>query len=244
MSVMSKEPMFEAEAYEGLEEMLGHRFSDPKLLRRALTHSSYANEARSKGVELECNERLEFLGDSVLSIITSDYLFRNHPEMPEGDLSKVRAGAVCEKALSAFARQIGLGKYIYLGRGEVLSNGRDRTSILADAFEAVLAALYLDGGIDAARHFVLPFVSGEIVEALRAGKTEDYKTVLQQIVQQEQGELLEYVLTGESGPAHCRVFEVEARLNSNVIGRGSGHSKREAEQKAAHEAVILFGGAE
>ncbi len=225
-----------------LEPKLGHRFSNTDWIERALTHSSYANEVRSKGGSISCNERLEFLGDSVLSIITSEYLFLHYPDLPEGDLSKIRSGAVCEKALSSFARQIRLGDFIRLGRGETHTNGRDRSSILADAFEAVIAALYLDGGMETARAFVLPYVVAEIDEALDTGRTEDYKTTLQQIVQQEQGELLEYVLTGESGPAHCRTFTVEARLNSNVIGHGTGHSKREAEQNAAREAVALFGG--
>ncbi len=225
-----------------LEEILGHKFTQPGLLFRAVTHSSYANEMHSKGQNLECNERMEFLGDSVLSIVASEYLFHKYPEMPEGDLSKVRSGAVCEKALCAYAKAMGLGNFILLGHGEELSNGRERPSILADAFEAVLAALFLDGGIDAVKPFVLPYIAGEVEEMLSQGRTEDYKTILQQIVQLSQGELLEYVLVSESGPAHKKTFEVEAHLNSNVIGRGRGSSKREAEQNAAKEAVALFGG--
>lgn len=225
-----------------LEAILGHSFASPELLFRAVTHSSYANEMHSKGLNIQCNERMEFLGDSVLSIVTSEYLFRTYPSMPEGDLSKVRSGAVCEKALCAYARKIGLGDFILLGHGEELSHGRERPSILADAFEAVLAALFLDGGIQPVKEFVLPHVTAEVEDMLSRGRTEDYKTILQQIVQQDQGELLEYVLVSETGPAHCRTFEVEAHLNSNIIGRGKGSSKREAEQNAAREAVVLFGG--
>ena len=164
-----------------------------------------------------------------------------HPELPEGDLSKIRAGTVNEKALSKFARSIDLGKYLLLGRGEDLTQGRSRPSILADAFEALLAAIYLDGGIENVKKFLLPLVSQEIKSMIDSGSFRDYKTMLQQIVQQEQGEILEYVVTGESGPPHMRTFEVEAHLNSNVIGRGKGHSKREAEQQAAREALKLFG---
>ena len=225
-----------------LAQILGHPYEHPELLFRAVTHSSYANEMHSKGQTLECNERMEFLGDSVLSIVTSDYLFHRYPKMPEGDLSKVRSGAVCEKALSAYARSMGLGNFILLGHGEELSNGRDRSSILADAFEAVLASLYLDGGFEPVKSFVLPYITAEVEDMLSQGRTEDYKTILQQIVQQDQGERLEYVLISESGPAHKRVFEVEAHLNSNVIGHGVGSSKREAEQMAAKQAVALFGG--
>ena len=225
-----------------LETILGHTFSSPDLLYRAVSHSSFANEMHSKGQNIQCNERMEFLGDSVLSIVTSEYLFNTYPAMPEGDMSKVRSGAVCEKALSSYARKIGLGDFILLGHGEELSHGRERPSILADAFEAVLAALFLDGGIQPVKDFALPHIISEIEDILSHGRTEDYKTILQQIVQQDQGELLEYVLVSETGPAHCRTFEVEAHLNSNVIGRGRGSSKREAEQNAAREAVALFGG--
>ncbi len=223
-----------------LEERISYEFKDKSIIRCAMTHSSYSNEMKSKGLDAECNERLEFLGDSILSMVTSEYLFKNL-SMQEGDLSRIRAGAVCEKALASFAGEISLGDYLFLGHGEEMSNGRKRASTLADAFEALLAAMYLDGGIELVADFVLPFIIKETQQMLRSGRTEDFKTMLQQIVQQEHGEILEYVLTKETGPAHKKCFEVEARLNSNVIGHGKGSTKREAEQFAAKEALSLFG---
>ena len=225
----------------GLEKTIGYIFKNRKLLHTALTHSSYSNEKRAHGDKESCNERLEFLGDSVLSLIVSDYIFSVYPDMPEGELSKVRAGTICEKALAEFARNIKLGDYLFLGRGEELTNGRKRPSILADAFEALLASIYLDGSIDDVKRFLLPFVKREIKIILESGHTADYKSILQQIVQQEKGELLEYVLVEESGPAHKRIFTVEARLNNNVVGVGTAGNKREAEQIAAREALSLFG---
>ena len=225
----------------GLEKTIGYIFKNRKLLHTALTHSSYSNEKRAHGDKESCNERLEFLGDSVLSLIVSDYIFSVYPDMPEGELSKVRAGTICEKALAEFARNIKLGDYLFLGRGEELTNGRKRPSILADAFEAVLASIYLDGSIEDVKRFLRPFVKREIKSILESGHTADYKSILQQIVQQEKGELLEYVLVEESGPAHKRIFTVEARLNNNVVGVGTAGNKREAEQIAAREALSLFG---
>ena len=225
----------------GLEKTIGYIFKNRKLLHTALTHSSYSNEKRAHGDKESCNERLEFLGDSVLSLIVSDYIFSVYPDMPEGELSKVRAGTICEKALAEFARNIKLGDYLFLGRGEELTNGRKRPSILADAFEALLASIYLDGSIEDVKRFLLPFVKREIKSILESGHTADYKSILQQIVQQEKGELLEYVVVEESGPAHKRIFTVEARLNNNVVGVGTAGNKREAEQIAAREALSLFG---
>ncbi len=236
MSTIINEPAFSA-----LEKTIGYRFANRDLIRTAMTHSSYSNEQRSKGVAVQCNERLEFLGDSVLSIIVSDYLYATYPDLPEGDLSRIRSCTVCEKALDGFAHQIGLGDYLLLGHGESMNNGRNRPSILADAFEALIAAIYLDGGIEKARSFVLPFAISDIGSVMKSGRTKDYKTLLQQIIQQEQGEVLEYILVRECGPAHARHFDIEARLNSNVIGHGSGSTKREAEQNAAKEALSLFG---
>lgn len=227
--------------FSTLEHDIGYSFRDRSLLERALTHSSYSNEQKNKAVGCESNERLEFLGDSVLSLIVSEDIFINYPQMPEGELSRIRAGTVCERALGEYANTFSLGSYLYMGKGEAMSNGRARVSLIADAFEALLAAMYLDGGIEPARSFVLPFVTLEIGKMFKSGHTEDYKTMLQQIVQQEQGELLEYALADMSGPAHERVFTVEARLNSNVIGHGQGRTKREAEQAAAYEALKLFG---
>ena len=224
------------------EEKIGYRYNNIDLLLLALTHSSYANEAKSKGEKVDFNERLEFLGDSVLSIIVSDYLFKNYPDTPEGDLTRIRASAVCEKTLGKLALDLDLGKFMRLGHGEEMSNGRERISILADAFEALLASMYLDSGSrEAVEKFLMPRVIPEIKQFVENGKNKDYKTLLQQIVQQERGEILEYVLVGEEGPDHAKIFTVEARLNSNVIGHGKGKSKREAEQMSAKEALVLFG---
>ncbi|MBR7032488.1 MAG: ribonuclease III [Clostridia bacterium] len=231
------------ENFGALEETIGYRFRDQDLLKTALTHSSYSNEKKSKGVDVECNERLEFLGDSVLSIITSTYIYGEYEDFREGDLTKTRAAVVCEKALSKYAGAIGLGDFIFLGHGEDMNRGRERPSIKADAFEALLAAVYIDSGydLDAPRSIVLPFIKNEIEEIKAGSSFEDSKTALQHIVQQVNSEKLEYVLVGESGPDHDKYFEVEARLNSNVIGRGRARSKREAEQLAAKEALRLFG---
>ncbi len=227
-----------------LEKRIGYTFQNKEILKEALTHSSFSNECKSKGgARIACNERLEFLGDSVLSIIVSSYLFEHYKNKQEGDLTKIRASVVCEKALAKFAGEIGLGDYIRLGHGEIINNGRHRSSIVADAFEALLAAIYTDSGesFDAVSAFLLPFVLKEIEEIKTSGVFVDYKTTLQQIVQQVEGERLDYILISESGPDHRKVFEVEARLNSNVIGHGKATSKREAEQLAAKEALVLFG---
>lgn len=229
-------------SFSEFEKRIGYSYKNASLLETALTHSSFSNEMKARGQHCDFNERLEFLGDSVLSIIVSDYLFKHFPELPEGDLTKIRAGTVCEKALGKLALDLELGQYMRLGHGEELSNGRERVSILADAFEALLASIYLDSGSRrAVEEFLLPRIVPEIKQFIENGRNKDHKTLLQQIVQQERGELLEYVLIGESGPDHDKCFEVEARLNSNVIGHGKGHSKREAEQMAAKEALVLFG---
>ena len=220
------------ENLQGLERTLGHQFANIRLLSTAVTHSSYANEQRR---ETEYNERLEFLGDSVLSIVVSEYLFSSPKHLPEGELTRVRAALVCESSCCEFAKKIGLGQYLRLGRGEENSGGRTRVSLLADAFEAVLGALYLDGGLETARRFLLPLVQAE------QAVPEDYKTRLQEIIQQNPEERLRYVVTGESGPDHNKRFIVEVRLNSNVIGTGEGHSKKADEQQAAREALRLFG---
>ncbi len=226
-----------------LEGKTGHDFRDKMLLQKALTHSSYSNESGARNHHLLCNERLEFLGDSVLSIITSKYLYETFPDSPEGELTRMRAELVCERALSSYAHKIELGQYILLGIGEEKNNGRERKSILADAFEALIAAIYLDSGedgFDNVQKFLLPFIQDEIKSLGKTGFSADPKTALQQFVQQAEGDFLEYVIVGESGPDHMKEFFVEARLNSNVIGRGKGRSKREAEQAAAREALALF----
>lgn len=220
---------------EALQNSIGYHFKNTALLSRALTHSSYANEYNLSAGD---NERLEFLGDSVLGFITAEYLFSNHRDFPEGELTKLRAYAVCEKSLFAYAQEIELGKYLKLGKGEERTGGRERPSVLSDAFEAVIAAIYLDGGMDEAKKFVLRFVV-PYVEAKPTFK--DYKTALQEVVQQNHGEALEYVLVSESGPDHNKRFEIEVHLNSNVLGRGVGGSKKKAEQNAAKEALELMG---
>lgn len=215
-----------------LEKAIGYTFHNIELLRVAVTHTSYANESK-KGEKH--NERLEFLGDSVLGVVVADYLFHEAGHLPEGQLTRKRASLVCEQALFGFAQQIQLGKYLRLGKGEERSGGRQRPSILSDAFEAVIAAIYLDGGLESARTFILPFVT----EGKPAG--EDYKTRLQEVVQQNPEERLRYVVAGESGPDHDKHFVVEVHLNSNCIGRGEGHSKKIAEQQAARQALELMG---
>ena len=217
------------------ESIIGYEFRNKKLLQTALTHSSYANE---NGGRYEYNERLEFLGDSVLGMITAEFLFQNHPEMPEGKLTKIRASLVCEKSLFRFASSIHLGEFMYMGKGEVNTGGRTRPSILADAFESVIAAIYLDAGFEEAKKFVLGFIS---TADLEEPVITDYKTALQEIVQKSPGEILEYFMAGESGPDHCKTFIVEVKLNSNVIGTGEGKSKKQAEQMAAKEALRLMG---
>lgn len=219
------------------EEKLGYHFKNPNYLATALTHSSYANENKSAG---NSNERLEFLGDSVLGVVVADYLFKNYPNMPEGDLTKLRAALVCEKACCNFSRQIDVGNFLRLSHGEQNSGGRTRSSILADAFEAIIAAIYMDSGMEEARKFILRFVI-PVAQAAKPKAFKDYKTALQEIIQQNPEEHLEYVLTGESGPDHNKHFTVEVHLNSNVIGKGGGRSKKEAEQQAAREALELMG---
>ncbi|MBQ8331944.1 MAG: ribonuclease III [Clostridia bacterium] len=226
-----------------LEKEIGYVFRKKELLREALTHSSYANELKAKKKEAVCNERLEFLGDAVLSAVVSEYLFREYSDLPEGELTQRRKAVVQSSALASYARAIGLGQYLYLGNGEEKGGGRARQSTLENTFEALIAAIYLDAGEagpDTARSFVLPFIQKELAENYSPIST-DPKTELQQLIQQTEGDFLEYMTVGESGPDHNKVFRVEARLNSNIIGRGTGKSKREAEQNAAMEALRLFG---
>ncbi len=211
---------------------LGYEFKNKKLLETALSHSSYANETKG-----ESNERLEFLGDSVLSIIVSEYIFKNCPDIDEGELTKLRASLVCEESLALFAKEIGLNKLIKLGKGERASGGAERPSILSDCFEAVLAAIFLDGGIEPAKKYVLRFIT----DKLSGGSFKDYKTALQEIIQKNPGEELSYVLTNEAGPEHEKMFTVEVHLNSNVIGAATANSKKHAEQLAAKEALKLMG---
>ena len=215
-----------------LEEKLGYTFQNPDLLDNALTHSSRANESRGK---LQSNERLEFLGDSILGMVVADHLFRNHPDLPEGDLTRTRAALVCEDSLVEVARELGLVEYLRLGKGESSGGGRERPSIQADAVEAVLAAIYLDGGIGSARKFIQKFILTREVAGLT--KPRDHKTALQELVQRESGQILQYRLVGEEGPDHNKRFFVEVTLNGKPLGSGSGRSKKEAEQMAADAAI-------
>ena len=217
---------------KALEKNIGYTFRDKELLKTAVTHSSHANENRGG---MNYNERLEFLGDAVLQLITSEKLFCENPTMPEGKMSKLRAALVCEDALAGYSAEIHIGDYMLLGKGEEMSGGRQRPSILADAFEAVTGAIFLDGGMENAKKFVLRFLDA----AHRS--LQDYKTLLQEIIQKNPGERLSYVVTGESGPDHDKCFAVEVHLNSNVIGKGTGKSKKQAEQAAAKEALALMG---
>lgn len=216
-----------------LETAIGYRFHNISLLQNALTHSSYANERWHNG--LLSNERLEFLGDSVLGMLVAEYLYRNFPDRPEGELTRMRADMVCEHTLASAANRIGLGDYLLLGHGEEQGGGRSRESILADAMESVIAASFLDGGLDAALEIVRRFILVE-VPVTRLHNV-DYKTQLQELVQQKKNQTLSYALVGESGPDHDKQFEVEVDLNGSVVGRGMGRSKKRAEQDAARAAI-------
>ena len=209
-----------------LEEKIGYSFRDRSLLENALTHSSYANEHRAAGVP--SNERLEFLGDSILGLVVADHLYRTRPDLPEGDLTRIRAALVCEGSLVQVAQALDHG------------GGRARPSIQADAVEAMLAAVYLDGGIGQVRKLIHRLVLDQEQEKTAAGR--DYKTALQELVQRENGQVLSYRLTGESGPDHAKVFAMEVLLNDGVIGSGQGRSKKEAEQAAAKAAVLALEG--
>lgn len=216
---------------ESLERELQYSFHNKELLSEALNHSSYANEHR-KG--LGSNERLEFLGDSILGFVSAEFLFKGHAELPEGDLTRMRASLVCEQSLYEVAKELQLGRYLRLGKGEEAGGGRERQSILADAVEAVFAAVYLDGGIEAARKLI------ERVLLSRAPACEerrDYKTTLQEVVQRRSGQVLTYHMVAQSGPDHNKKFLFEVRLNDQPVGQGEGRSKKEAEQAAAQDAL-------
>lgn len=217
---------------ETLEKKLGYSFSNRELLSEALNHSSYANEHR--GVGISSNERLEFLGDSVLGFVTAEFLFKTYPRLPEGDLTRMRAALVCEQSLYEVARMLELGQYLKLGKGEEAGGGRERQSILADAVEAVFAAVYLDGGMEQIRSLIHRVL---LSRAPAAEERKDYKTTLQEIVQRKIGQQLTYHMVEESGPDHNKTFVFEVRLNGEPIGRGGGHSKKEAEQSAARDAL-------
>jgi len=218
--------------FRELEEKIGYHFRDPALLQQAMCHSSYANE-RHMG-RLKCNERLEFLGDAVLELATSEFLYEHFPKMPEGDATKTRASIVCEQSLAFCARGLSLGSYILLGRGELISGGRERPSITSDAFEALIGAIYLDGGFTSAKEFVRKFVLDDLEHKQLFF---DSKTILQERIQARCGEPLHYELIHEEGPDHQKVFVVQAMLGEEVIGRGQGRTKKAAEQEAAYRAL-------
>lgn len=220
------------------EKSLGYSFKNKELLERALTHSSFSNEHKKTS---ESYERLEFLGDSILGFVTADYTFNTFAALSEGQLTKLRAALVCEASLCEFSKQLGVGEYLRLSYGEEHSGGRERPSILADAFESTVAAIYLDSGkLEEAEKFILRFIK-PAAKTQSDKPTKDYKTTLQEIVQQNPQEKLSYVIVGEKGPDHDKRFSVEVHLNSNVIGKGGGKSKKEAEQQAAREALRLLG---
>ena len=219
-----------------LETAIGYRFRNISLLQNALTHSSYANERWHNS--LLSNERLEFLGDSVLGMLVAEYLYRTFPDRPEGELTRMRADMVCEKTLANVANSIGLGEHLMLGHGEEQSRGRTRNSILADAMESVIAACFLDGGMEAAEDFVKRFILVEV--PVKKLNNADYKTALQELVQQKKNQVLAYTLIGESGPDHDKQFTVEVSLNGKAVGQGTGTSKKRAEQMAAQAAIALL----
>ncbi len=219
-----------------LEAALGYRFKNITLLQNALTHSSYANERWHNS--LASNERLEFLGDSILGMVVADYLYRNFPNRPEGELTRMRADMVCERALSVVANQVGLGQHLLLGNGEEQNGGHTRPSILADAVESVIAAAFLDGGMEAASGIIRRFILSDV--PVQKPHNLDYKTGLQELVQQKKNQQLTYHLIGESGPDHDKQFTVEVRLNGKLLGVGTGSSKKRAEQDAARAGTELL----
>lgn len=215
---------------------IGYEFQNKNLLRQAMTHSSYANEKRMK--KLSDNERLEFLGDAVLEVISSDFLYENYPDLPEGELTKLRASIVCEPTLALCAQDIAIGDYLFLGKGENQTGGRNRKSILSDALEAVIGAIYLDGGFTSAKEFVLKYIMTDIEHKQLFY---DSKTILQEVVQGEH-EQLAYILTAESGPDHNKSFTVEVCVGEKKLGEGTGHTKKAAEQEAAYQALLIIQG--
>lgn len=226
--------------FTNLQNRIGYSFKSQSILKTALTHSSYANEHKNTGII--CNERLEFIGDSVLGFICAELLYKKFPTKHEGELSKMRSSLVCESALCNYANSLGLGEFLLLGHGENLAGGRNRPSTLSDAFEALIAAIYLDGGMEKAKEFVLPYLTKAIEnDAVTHVFNRDYKTALQEIAQKNPGELIKYTIADESGPDHNKIFTVNVYLNSNLLATGEGKSKKEAEQDAAKKALELMG---
>ncbi len=227
------------ERMKQLEQQIGYQFSDRELLVNALTHSSYANEASKKQTPgmapMKNNERLEFLGDAVLELVSSEYLYRNNPDMPEGDMTRTRASMVCEPALAFCAREIELGSYLLLGKGEQHTGGRDRDSVISDGLEALIGAIYLDGGFANAKEFITDYV---LKDTQKHQLFYDSKTILQEMIQGNYEGEISYVLTGEEGPDHNKKFTVEVRVGEQKLGSGTGRSKKAAEQQAAYQAIL------
>ena len=218
-----------------LQQKIDYEFKDENLLFTALTHSSYANEHKLH--KIHHNERLEFLGDAVLEVVSSDFLFKNFPDMAEGQMSKKRASLVCEPTLAYCARQIGLGKYLMLGKGEDMGGGRNRDSILSDALEAVIGSIYLDGGIENAGRFIMANVLNDIEHK---AMFQDSKTILQELLQKDHKDPITYEVVGMTGPEHNRMFEMQVKLGDKVIGRGSDRTKQAAGQEAAYHAILAL----
>jgi len=223
------------EQIEEFQNIIKYQFKEIDIINEALTHSSYSNEYRGK--HIYNNERLEFLGDSVLSTVISEYVYLKYSNLPEGELTKMRANVVCEPSLARQAKSIDLGKYLLLGKGEEVTGGRNRISILADTFEAVIGALYLDGGIETARKFILNMLKDSIELASKGNLFRDYKTDLQELLQSKFDDKISYRVVDEIGPDHDKTFEIEVVLGDKVLGRGRGKSKKEAEQNAAKKAL-------
>lgn len=222
-----------------LEEITGYKFENRKNLIQALTHSSYANE--NKGDKLQCNERLEFLGDTVLNMIISENIYLNYPHFSEGEMTKIRANVVCEPSLVRCAEKLNLGEHLLLGKGEENTGGRTRTSILSDAVEAVIGAIYIDGGIEEARKFVLSQMKGFIEDSVNGTIFMDYKTQLQEIVQKNSDRKISYEIIEEKGPDHNKLFVSQVKLDEVVAGTGEGRTKKEAEQMAAKSSLEKIG---
>ncbi|WFD08976.1 ribonuclease III [Tepidibacter hydrothermalis] len=222
-----------------LEEKIQYTFKNKSYLLEALTHSSYANE--NKKGHIQYNERIEFLGDSALGIVVSHYLFENNKNLPEGELTKIRANIVCEESLSELAKKINLGKYLLLGKGEEVTGGRERISILADATEAIIGAIYLDGGLEKTRDFIINHMQDIIQDSIKGKIFRDYKTHLQEVLQSQTNERITYDVMEEIGPDHNKKFIIQVRLGKEILGKGGGKSKKEAEQMAAKQALKRVG---
>ena len=217
------------------EKEAGYIFKDKSLLATALTHSSFSNEKKMK--KTQCNERLEFLGDAVLELVSSEFIFRSHPDMPEGEMTKTRASYVCEPTLALCAREIHLGDYLRLGKGEELTGGRQRDSVLSDALEATIGAVYMDGGFEPAKRYIEEHILKDIDNKKLFY---DSKTFMQEIVQRHEGDTLEYKLIGESGPDHHKEYQAAVFVNGRQISTGTGQTKKKAEQSAAYEAILIL----